>query len=300
MDCRQIKEEPRHITDGKYLEEIYQLQKTLIDHYVDIEGLPQYPIDVNTKSSQVILKDFTGRIIEELAEGYESHLEVWKTTKKNLNWSQDYLDSEYEKMLNDLQNYNEELADAMHFFVELLIYVNIQPEDIKSWMLNFSQNNWGYNLFEDLEFGDDILRMAMYLGNRLNDSIFQGFESDTRNQVAILNNFYSNGKYQTEEWKSLRKLIPAGSLINQDLLSESGESLWAVTYHLNISRNCLKNKPWKQTGVMTNETLYQYQIVYAFIDIMGYFAKMGLGPMSLYYLYFKKNRVNRFRQISKY
>ena len=76
MDIRDIKEEPEIVENGKFLEKIYELQKVLLDHYIGIEGLPQYPVDVNTKSSQVLLKDFTGRVTEELAEGYESHILV--------------------------------------------------------------------------------------------------------------------------------------------------------------------------------------------------------------------------------
>ena len=71
MDARDIKEVPPVVEGGKYLEAIYSLQKELIDHYVSIEGLPQYPLDVNTKKNQLLIKDVVGRDLEELAEGYE-------------------------------------------------------------------------------------------------------------------------------------------------------------------------------------------------------------------------------------
>ena len=61
MDARDITEAVPIVSDGRYLEKIYELQKELIDHYVKIEGLPKYPLDVNTKKSQVIIKDFVGR-----------------------------------------------------------------------------------------------------------------------------------------------------------------------------------------------------------------------------------------------
>ena len=83
MDSRDIQEMPEKVFDGQYLEKIYELQKELLDGYIGIEGLPQYPININSKKSQVLIKDFVGRVIEELAEGYESMLEVVKLTKKN-------------------------------------------------------------------------------------------------------------------------------------------------------------------------------------------------------------------------
>lgn len=82
MDSRDIIEEPIKVVGGKYLECMYSLQKELLEQYIKVEGLPQYPIDVNTKKSQIILKDFVGRVIEELAEGYEALILVSKLTEK--------------------------------------------------------------------------------------------------------------------------------------------------------------------------------------------------------------------------
>ena len=84
MDSRNIKEPTPQIEDGKHLEKIYDLQKELLDSYIKIEGLPSYPIDVNSKKSQIILKDFTGRVIEELGEGYESMLKVFNKIRCNI------------------------------------------------------------------------------------------------------------------------------------------------------------------------------------------------------------------------
>ena len=131
MDSRDIIEEPIKVVGGKYLECMYSLQKELLEQYIKVEGLPQYPIDVNTKKSQIILKDFVGRVIEELAEGYEALILVSKLTEKNKLWKSDYEEEEYIQCLNHLQNAGEEMADAMHFMLELLIYSNIQAKDIE-------------------------------------------------------------------------------------------------------------------------------------------------------------------------
>lgn len=53
-------------------------------------------------------------------------------------------------------------------------------------------------------------------------------------------------------------------------------------------------------SMMTNEGAYQEEIVKAFILMMGLFLAMGISPENLYFLYFKKNRVNKFRIESKY
>lgn len=281
MDIRDVKQEPKEITDGKYLENIYSLQKVLLDSYIGIEGLPNYPIDVNTKKSQVILKDFIGRVVEELAEGYESHLEVVKimdSVGENISLlSQE----KYDVMISHLQNLNEEQADAMHFMVELLIYANIQPEDIYSWVEKKAAEQ---NILLPKD-KNDIISAAMHLG-------YEHGREDFDNKHYYFLPFESSD--------DVLKYIPGGREYNREEVMNMRKSLWDITYTLNIARNCLKNKPWKQSGVMTNEILYQSLLVEAFVYMMGYYARLGIDSGSLYYLYFKKNMVNRFRIKSQY
>lgn len=280
MDIRDIKQEAGEITDGKYLEEIYTLQKVLLDHYIGIEGLPQYPIDVNTKSSQVLLKDFTGRVTEELAEGFESHLLVLEAMEKHGFNIDRFTEEEYETMISHLQNLNEEQADAMHFMVELLIYANIQPEDIM---------NWAERKFKDMHHNHicngDIIDYVMYLGNL------------SSNEDYSNSNMYSITR---DVEKSRLRYIPGGREISRSFVMDTRNTLWDITFALNISRNCLKNKPWKQSGVMTNETLYQSKLVESFVYMMGYYSRLGMTSYDVFYLYFKKNLVNQFRIKSKY
>lgn len=284
MDIRDIKQEPPVVENEKYLEKIYELQKGLLDHYIKIEGLPPYPIDVNTKKSQVILKDFTGRVIEELAEGYESHLEVVKimdSVGENLNLlSQE----KYDMMISHLQNLNEEQADAMHFMVELLIYANIQPEDIHSWLEKKAKE---YNVYLPKD-NTDIIHIAMYLGSVQSR---EDYCTDNPCHPYFL---------PFESSPEVLNYIPGGREYNREEVLNMRKSLWDITYTLNIARNCLKNKPWKQSGVMTNEILYQSLLVEAFVYMMGYYARLGMSSYDIYYLYFKKNCINKFRIQSLY
>ena len=289
MDARDVKEEPQVIEDGKYLEKIYEMQKVLLDHYVKIEGLPPYPVSVNTKAGQVLLKDFTGRVIEELAEGFESHLLIKKLTDENLFWSdEDGNSKDYKQMINHLQNLNEEQADAMHFMTELMIYCNIQPEDIQSW-IDVQVKKYHYDSIHASVFykpiEGDIINNAMMLGNCI---------AEGELTMGLGTNLI---RYATEEQL---KYLPGARLMTYELMELSEKLLWQVTYHINISRNCLKNKPWKQSGVMTDETLYQSKVVESFVWMMTYFSLIGLTSETVYYMYFKKNLVNKFRIKSKY
>ena len=85
---------------------IFLQQEQLMMKYRDIEGLPLPPVSLHTHSGQKILKDFAWRTTEELTESYEAWLK-----------HDNRLDAEVHAL--------EELADAVHFFVELLILAGI-------------------------------------------------------------------------------------------------------------------------------------------------------------------------------
>lgn len=292
MDSRDFNQEPPVIKDGRYLEKIYELQMDLINEYVKIERTPAPPININTKSSQVLLKDFTGRVIEELAEGYESLIEVDALTQKSRLWQYDYDEKDIVMCFNHMQNASEEMADAMHFMVELLIYANIQPEDINEYVSRLipATNEIGPELH------NNVIAKCMIKGT-----------SDIREMYPEILNFkyVPMGSiwahcYQDFPLPKNEKLIHCGCRYNHDYYRLFKAMLWDVTYHLNIARNFLKNKPWKQSQMMTNEELYQEELVKSFIAMMGAFYEMGIDDTNLYYIYFKKNLTNRFRQKSLY
>lgn len=291
MDARDIHEEPPKIEGGKYLEKIYELQMDLINEYTKIEGNVAPPININTKKSQVLLKDFTGRVIEELAEGYESLLQIQELMENNDNFmSAKYDEKDLHQVFNHLQNAGEEMADAMHFFTELLIYINVMPEDIDDYLSRF----FSKDRYQPEEFEDNVIAKAMIMGGayieenyNLPDSMHNIYLLELAENHGIGNNLQS-------------KLLTCGNIYNPDRYFQYRGMLWDVTYHLNIARNFLKNKPWKQSQMMTNEEGYQEEVVKAFISMMGAFYTMGIDDESLYYLYFKKNCINCFRIKSKY
>ena len=287
MDARDITEAVPIVSDGRYLEKIYELQKELIDHYVKIEGLPKYPLDVNTKKSQVIIKDFVGRVIEELAEGYESMVLIHQLSTKNLNWAYNYSSEEYVQCINHLQNVSEEMADAMHFMVELLIYVNIQPEDILEY-IHQEAGNESFSKLINLFNCHNVIGISMAYGAGL---ISQNMDIINRGvdllsvEPLIVDNI---------------QLYQAAHIHSSSFYGDFKSILWDVTYHLNIARNFLKNKPWKQSQMMTDEIRFQSEIVKGFILMMGAFSLLDISPETLFFIYFKKNRANAFRIRSNY
>lgn len=291
MDIRNIKENPQAV-GNKQLEDIYRLQKDLMAGYIGkIEkDLPDYPIDVNSRKGQVVLKDMSARVTEEIGEGYES-------TGYTLELLQKYgmnkllmTKEDRQMLLNHLQNSNEEQADAFAFYVELFLYSNVLPEDIYDYVEKVLFNK--YNIF-NLKWNRDLASL-MEIGLALLTDRFVDIQTG-------LYNVLDDSDFETqEEADHVKGYIPGFHNISWAFHDCEAKMAWEITYHLSVARNYLKNKPWKQTGVMTDERRYQEEIVIGFIEYMGYLKYCGFTAESIHVLFFKKHMVNKFRQKSQY
>lgn len=278
MDVRNIREEVPNIKETEVLPQMYTLGLEQLNGYRQIESLPEYPLDINNLKSQVILKDFIGRVIEELTEGFESTNEVFDLCSKN-GWNMEILnEEEHQSILNSLANANEEQADALGFFFTLLAYSNILPEDILSY-------NKAKDLFEVMAIGVKELVIK-----------YSDYHNLLKFDIICKKDFYEDeGK-----WEHINSYTPGFHQMNE--LSHEAEKLylWEVIYELNKARNFLKCRPWKQTQVMTKEIDFQESLVKAFYLYMGFLAMNGFTPLGLFGLFFKKQRLNRWRQQTNY
>lgn len=289
MDIRNIKDNPPVVEDGKYLESIFELQKLLMDGYIGkIEkNLPPYPISINSEKGQVVLKDFSSRVIEETAEGYESTSAALELLCQ-YGFNEDNLNNEqFEMLINHLQNSNEEQADAFAFFVELMLYANIGPEDI----YDYARKVLGYPSCSPI-----ILHDLMVIG--YNQHLNEGWVEPQMNLFHVVSE--SNLEFLGKDVAHVNSYIPGFRNMNPELHANEDHMLWKVAYHMNISRNFLKNKTWKQTQELTDGVRYQAEVVQAFIAYCGYLMAMGFTDYTFYVLFFKKHMVNRFRQKSGY
>ena len=77
-------------------------------------------------------------------------------------------------------------------------------------------------------------------------------------------------------------------------------SVYRVIEELGLAMNCLKNKPWKQTHMLTDILRYNNHIKRAHVQFIHLVSDVGLNANDLYKIYYKKSEVNKFRQRSKY
>jgi len=116
---------------GDMLKAIFARQKELEDKYHDIEKkngalvLP-LPLDLNTFEGQERTRLLIYRIAEELFEmGNCLRNKAWKTSQVPC----------------DIDHFQEELADAFHFFIQLCLELGIGPEELCQLYFKKSQVN---------------------------------------------------------------------------------------------------------------------------------------------------------------
>jgi len=203
--------------EGNLLNLIFERQAELMDKYHDIEqnsGLMQtekVPVDLDDRFGQARLKDLAWRTVEEVAESLEAY--------------------DFDHMTHA----QEEVADALHFFIELCILSGFDNDTYFMTKINLAPSEEALKVSFDLTEAKDV--------------------------------------------------YTSSSIFLRDL---------------GCAMNCLKNKPWKQTHMLTDKVRYHSNILNAFFKLISYAKSMGLTHTTLFDLYFRKSEVNKFRQRSQY
>ena len=122
------------VIEGDKLEFIFKTQKELLDKYLVIEGkngiglgmVKSVPVNLHDKIGQYVIKDYAWRITEELGEAMNC--------LKNKPWKATH-------MQTDEVHFKEELIDAFHFFVELLLVAGVEDKDLVDYYHKKSEVN---------------------------------------------------------------------------------------------------------------------------------------------------------------
>lgn len=221
---------------GDRLSAIFSRQLELVEKYQEIEGMPEFPFSPHSRIGQKFFKDFAWRMTEELIEAMEAFEAAT------------YENDDSELKDKHLMHAEEEIVDALHFLVENLILVGIEPKELVD---SATHESYG---------GSDRLETA-YLVN--------GF-------------------------------LIAENNMNGDRERSIADLVMMPIYRTGLAMNCLKNKPWKQTEILTDVPRFRGYMIEAFHGFIQMCIWMGVDDQKLTDLYFKKAAVNSFRQRSKY
>lgn len=127
-----VKDFENAVPSGDMLETIFRRQEELIEKYEPIEErnlghpVPRGVYNLDDPACQQRIKDFCWRITEELGEAANClKNKPWKLTHQ----------------ATDKEHFLEELMDAFHFTMELLIHCGFTPEALVKMYLNKSDVN---------------------------------------------------------------------------------------------------------------------------------------------------------------
>lgn len=103
--------------DGKTLNKMFEQQKNFMLLLKKHRGFPDWPIDIKSKAGQKLCREIVFSSVEEYFEALQ-HLKNWKSHRV----------TEIKKIQKD--KFLEELCDMLHYFIELLIVVGIEPHEL--------------------------------------------------------------------------------------------------------------------------------------------------------------------------
>lgn len=103
------------------------------------------------------------------------------------------------------------------------------------------------------------------------------------------------------DYDKLEYLFFNGPSVKYLNLIDIASKFTVVMTSLSMTANCLKNKPWKQSHMLTDEIEFRTRLCRTFYHFITLCKFCGISKAGyLYELYFKKSEVNKFRQRSAY
>ena len=106
---------------------LFFLQNKLMKRYVEDGRLPEYPLDLSKKENVKVFRECVFHIIQELFEVTE-HLKNRPNRKTQI--------YEYNR-----ESFKEEISDALHLFLEMMILSGIGSEEIYREYKNKNDTN---------------------------------------------------------------------------------------------------------------------------------------------------------------
>lgn len=249
------------------------MQKSLLMSYIGIEGLPQYPVELGTKKGQKVIKDFIRRFVEELCEAFTELREATEAMGRN----------DQSGARKFIAEYNLEIADANHFFLEILLYTGVDVDDLEQILEAYFHE---YPHLINFYKVDSPIETLLILGDFYNQS--QGIKKlNTRSDCFRVRD--------REEMVDHPELM-GGNCVSMSALEEHSSQLFNVIYSANMFANILNNRDHHQNvDKKINEIVVREKLLIFILEYFRYLDFAGISEKSLFHSYYIKNRINHLR-----
>lgn len=252
------------------LQEIFNLQTTLVNHYIKIYGLPPIPLIIDNKKHQEVVRHLISSIIEELSESFTVFKKIYTLYVS---------EPDLTTIPKEFKAFNHELSDTFHFFIELLLYANVTPESLAGYV---------DTMMEEIDVSGQLITGSCTLTNLFFITKQMRYNQNIKdNRINPL-------------FKDIEEIYKGGKNMDQQSIVELPLLMWDITHNLNLAQNELKNKLWVQTETKTQVMEFQNHLLNSFMGFINLLSVLSHNAESIYLLYKEKNGINLKRIESKY
>jgi hypothetical protein len=240
-------------------------QKELMDQYIRIDALPQYPVeDLETKHNQQLLKEFINNFLEETSEAFgELEQIIHYVTTNQVSFAREHL-----------KLFNIEIADAWHFLLEFLVFAGYEDDELGLLIEDRFRNN-ALTYIEGQPF-TSLMHTAGFVNRQLQRGLYWG---------APFRVVEDNDAYCNPHFMGARR-------ISSDLMDDHEKLLWHNTHAWQKVKNQLKNRVWTQTERKVNISAFEDMLFEAITVWATYMDFCGFNQMSIVHNYYTKNQEN--------
>jgi hypothetical protein len=261
---------------GQLTHGIFVYQKALMESYIMKGSLPPIEnFDISTRDNQALIRNLVGYVVEELAEADEQLDQM-----KHLFLTENYtLGTTHSALLEHSKKALEELADALHFLIEILVYLKVEDEDLLLYLKSLPPE---FTIF----IGDDALSSAH------NVAAEKRITND-HSRMVVFNAYSIPLAVKDMGYFPLSKM-------SFDIFSVTEAAFWRATKSLSLMRNLLKKKEWREAEVESNASMLQERAAQAFLSFCQLLDILQVEPKAIYKAYEDKNLINQERILNKY
>ena len=263
------------VTPGGITFNLFTLQASFMTYLSSKGKIPaEYPLDLSQKSQQKVMRENISCHVEEMMEMHEVYEMMHGLSAENID----------KDLPNLLQKFNVEQADSLHFWLELFIFMDIGPTDLKEYYLILNQNRG-----IPTNPSDDALAMSLTYAEYLQNE-----------DKEIRLDYFKRASYRILANRDIKgnDLNHAGVLVGSDILKLSEKYLFKVSYYLYLAMGLLKGKYWREEEIGVNQETFEKYVMEAWIYYTLYLNLHGFKADQMFITYFRKNEVNKHRQLN--
>lgn len=245
-----------------FFKEVWKNQLELMKLYKEAGRLNTWPLELKPKANQEIIRELFGFLEEEMMEASQEVDLLYLAMGRN----------ELTEAREITIKLNEEIADTLHFFIELFIFVGAEPID-----------------FDNIYKG---LALEQYLNSEKGEVLKLAFQYSENYMVK-------KGKLplDTSILFSQAGNLPdpyafAGHRISSQVIDIYEKATFYTIQKLHLAKNCLKNKYWKAKEYDVDIIMFNNHLVGAWLQWINSLMILGIRAAPLAQTYLLKNRIN--------